>query len=51
MQMLVGVDVIECETGRVKCLELGADFLRQLAADLGQEKEAYARAGHVADRM
>ena len=48
MQVLVGVDMIERQAGRAEGLELGADFCRQLAANLRQKEEPHAGAGHVA---
>ena len=45
--MLVGVDVIELETGCAERLELGADLRPHLPTRMGQEKHRGAGERHI----
>jgi hypothetical protein len=38
MKMSMGIDVIEFQSGRAECLELGANFQFKLAADMRKKK-------------
>ena len=47
MEMLVGVDVVEGETGCAKRLELRPDLPRQLTSDLRQKEKTGSSARHI----
>ena len=47
MKMLVRVDVIELETRRAECLELGTDLRPHLPLHMGQKEHRRAGASHI----
>ena len=51
VKMLVGVDVVQLQSGGGKGGELGLDLGGQLSAHLGQEKHGGAGARHVGAEM
>ena len=51
MEMLVGVDMVQGQSGGGESGELGLDFPRQLRPHLGQKKHCCAGPRHIATKM